>query len=434
MDYRLDATPRQHYPDSYYAASLGVAPPLRPALDGAVTADVAIVGGGFTGLYTALRLAEAGRKVVLLEGARIGWGASGRNGGQAILGFSCDMAPLEAALGHADALEIWRLVRAAADEIRQRIRRHGIDCDWQDGHLWTAVLPRRVAILTEWQREAAHKWGYDELRFIPRQELPDWLASERYQAGLYDPQAGHLNPLKYVLGLARAAEQLGVRIHEDSPVQSYCERGDGVELFTPGGTVRCEQMLLACNVYLGDLDRGRSRRILPVGTFQVATEPLDEAQAAALIPSRVCVTDNQFVLDYFRLTPERRLLFGGGCTYLGGMPKDIRRALRPALHKVFPQLNGVRLDYAWGGQIDLTVRRTPDFGRRGNVYWAQGFSGHGVIPTCVAGRVLAEAMLGNDAQLKRFMRLSNPPFPGSGWLNGALEAAGKCWYRLRDRF
>ncbi|WP_374357792.1 NAD(P)/FAD-dependent oxidoreductase [Chitinimonas sp.] len=429
----LETTPLNRYPDSYYAASAADRLRERPTLQGALDADVCVVGAGFAGLYTALRLAEAGKKVVMLEAARVGWGASGRNGGQAILGFSCDMPPIEAQLGRDEAMEIWKLVRGAALEIRQRIAQHQIDCDWRDGHLWTAVLPRRVKLLTDWQEEASQHWGYSGLQLIDKPQLRDWVDSPRYQAALYDPEAGHLHPLKYVLGLTAAAERLGVSIYEQSAAISHQSQGDRVVITTAQGSVRCDTLVLAANVYLGDFDRDRSRRILPVGTFMVATEPLGE-RGAKLVPSGACVTDNQFVLDYFRLSQDGRLLFGGGCTYLGGMPRDIKAAMRPALEKVFPQLKGVQLDYGWGGLIDCTLRRTPDFGRRGNVYWAQGFSGHGVIPTCVAGRVLAEAILGDDTQLKRFEKLSNPPFPGGRLLAGPMEAAGKFFYRMRDLF
>ncbi|WP_269530976.1 FAD-binding oxidoreductase [Chitinimonas sp. BJYL2] len=422
----------QPYPASYYAASVADAP-LRPALHGEVQADVCVVGAGYTGLYTALRLAEAGKRVVMLDASRVGWGASGRNGGQAILGFSCDMPPIEAQLGRDEAMQIWQLVRDAAGEIRQRIARHQIDCDWQDGHLWTAVLPRRVKLLTDWQQEASEHWGYTGLQFIPKHDLGNWVDSPRYQAALYDPEAGHLHPLKYALGLAAAAEAMGVVIHEHSPAIRHTQQGNQVIIDTENGRVRADALVLAANVYLGDLDRERSRRILPVGTFMVATEPLGE-RGAKLVPSRACVTDNQFVLDYFRLSSDGRLLFGGGCTYLGGMPRDIKAAMRPSLDRVFPQLKDVKLDYGWGGLIDCTMRRTPDFGQRGNVCWAQGFSGHGVIPTCVAGRVLASAILGDDSHLRRFMKLSNPPLPGGRWLAGPMEAAGKTWYRLRDLF
>ncbi|MBV8657500.1 MAG: FAD-binding oxidoreductase [Burkholderiales bacterium] len=419
------------YPASYYAATARDRMVERPALAESVDADICVIGAGFAGLYTALRLAEAGRRVVMLEAARVGWGASGRNGGQAILGFSCDMPPIEAQLGTEAALEIWQWVRDAAHEIRDRIACHQIDCDLQQGHLWTSVLARRVDGLKAWQHEAAEKWGYEGLRFIPKQEMGDWVATNRYHAGLYDPEASHLHPLKYVLGLAKAAEALGVRIFEQSPAMGYEDRGHEVVVNTVGGQVRAGKLVLAANVYLGEVDRDRSRRILPVGTFMVATAPLGD-RAKALVPSGACVTDNQFILDYFRTTPDTRLLFGGGCTYLGGLPNDIPGAMRPALERVFPQLKGVEIEFGWGGLIDCTLRRTPDFGQRDNVYWAQGFSGHGVIPTCVAGRVLAEAILGNETQLQRYMQLSNPPFPGGKFLAGPLEAAGKLWYRLRD--
>ena len=421
------------YPQSYYAASAADRMVSRPPLADAIDVDICIVGGGFTGLYTALRLAEAGKCVVILESSRVGWGASGRNGGQAILGFSCDMPPLEAQLGYGEALEIWQLMRDSATEIRQRIAQHQIDCDWRDGHLWTSILPRRIRILREWQQEAAEKWNHDTLRFIPKNELADWVNSDRYCAGLYDPTAGHLHPLKYVLGLAAAAERAGVQIYEQSAALRYQPHGNRITIETGTGKVTADALVLAANVYLGDLDKKLSRRIIPVGTFMVATAPLGK-QAQSLIPSAVCVTDNQFILDYFRVTPDERLLFGGGCTYLGGAPRDIPAAMRPSLERVFPQLKGVGIDFAWGGMIDCSVRRTPDFGRRGNVLWAQGFSGHGVLPTCVAGRVLADALLGDDTHLRRFMKLSNPPFPGGKMFAAPLEAAGKLWYRMRDLF
>jgi len=421
------------YPHSYYAVSAADRMISRPALNDAIEVDVCIVGAGFTGLYTALRLAEAGKRVAILESARVGWGASGRNGGQAILGYSCDMSSFEKQLGKEEAREIWNLMRASATEIRQRIAQYNIDCDWRDGHLWTSILPRRENSLHEWQHEAAEKWGYEELRFIPKNELPDWLGTHRYCAGLYDHAAGHLHPLKYVLGLAEVAERYEIQIFEQTAGVRYQEQGNRVAIETSNGKVTAEALVLAANVYLGDLDKKLSRRIIPVGTFMVATEPLGE-RAQALIPSGVCVTDNQFILDYFRVTPDERLLFGGGCTYLGGTPSDIPAAMRPALERVFPQLKNVGIEFSWGGMIDCTVRRTPDFGRCGNVLWAQGFSGHGVLPTCVAGRVLAEALLGDDTHLLRFMKLSNPPFPGGKLFAAPIEAAGKLWYRMRDLF
>ncbi len=358
---------------SYYAYSCANRLTTRPALVGDHDTEIVIIGAGFSGLHTALRLALAGKRVTLLEASRVAWAASGRNGGQAILGWSCDMPPLEAALGYERARRLWDGMRWAAGELRELPGRHGFDCDYRAGHLWTSVMPRRVSLLTEWQREASHKWGHDGLQFIPREQLPDWVASERYQAGLYDPEGAHLNPLKLALGLAAAIERAGGRIHEQSKALNYREEGGRFQVNTERGSIRADVLVLACNAYLDRLDPKLASCVLPVGTYQVATAPLTPEKATSLLPTNVCVTDNQFVLDYFRRTPDNRLLFGGGCTYLGGMPKDIARATRPFLERVFPQLKGVDLAFAWGGHIDLTLNRTPDVGRQGDRYWLQGY-------------------------------------------------------------
>jgi glycine/D-amino acid oxidase-like deaminating enzyme len=241
-----------------------------------------------------------------------------------------------------------------------------------------------------------------------------------------------LNPLKLALGLAAAIEQAGGRIHEQSKALSYREDGDRYVVTTERGRIRADVLVLACNAYLDRLDPKLSSCVLPVGTYQVATAPLSEQQATALLPSNVCVTDNQFVLDYFRRTPDNRLLFGGGCTYLGGMPKDIAAATRPCLERVFPQLRGVELDFAWGGHIDLTLKRTPDIGRRGDFYWLQGYSGHGVLPTLAGARAVSDAILGQPDELALYQDLTNGSFPGGKYLAAPLEAIGKAWYRLRD--
>ncbi|KJJ19620.1 FAD dependent oxidoreductase [Pseudomonas aeruginosa] len=371
---------------TYYAA---VNPELiqpRQALEGDLDCEVLVVGAGFSGLHTALRLVEGGRQVCVIEASRIAWAASGRNGGQALPGWSSDLPPLEADLGYEGARRLWDGMLWAAGEMRELPQRHGFDCDYRVGHLWTAILPRRVGLLYDWQAEANRRWGYEGLRFVAKDELPEWIASERYLAGLYDPHAAHLNPLKLAFGLAAAIERAGGRIHERTRALNYREEGDGYRVRTEHGEIRCAALVLACNAYIDGLDSELSQRMLPVGTYQVATEPLGEERAKSLLPRNCCVTDNQFVLDYFRLTPDHRLLFGGGCTYLGGMPSDIRAATRPYLERVFPQLRGVALEYAWGGHIDCSMRRTPDIGRQGNRYWLQGYSGHGVLPSLAAAR------------------------------------------------
>lgn len=421
-----------HVP-SYYAASVPPAAPLPP-LQQRLDVDVAIVGAGFTGLYTAIRLARAGQKVAIVEASRVGWGASGRNGGQLILGFSCDMPPFEAALGHAGAQQVWRLVAQAAEEIRSTIRSEAIDCDLRDGHLWTSVLARRVRLLTDWQEEAARKWGHHDLTFVPREQLGAHVASQRYQAGLLDARGGHLHPLKYVRGLLALALRLGVQVFEGTRALQVHEQVDGVRVTTPHGALRAARAVLACNAYVDRLDPRGGTHVLPVGTYMIATEPLDPARAQALLPSGVAVTDNQFILDYFRLSADHRLLFGGKCTYTGREPAQLREKMRQDLVRVFPQLADVAITHCWGGHIDITPARTPDFGRRGAVYWAQGFSGHGIVPTCVAGRVLAEALLGDDTHLRLFEQLHNPAFPGGERLAALFQVLGMSYYRLRDYF
>lgn len=423
-----------HYLDNYYTASCRAEQLCRASLQEDLEVDVVIVGAGFTGLYTALNLAEAGKSVAIIEASRVGWGASGRNGGQIIPGFSCDMPPFEAALGQDGARQVWQLVQQAADEIRQRIARHQIACDLTQGHLWTAVQPRRVKLLTDWQEEAAHKWGYEELQFITKSELPKHIASARYQAALLDPQGGHLHPLKYVLGLARAAEQLGVRIFENSKALAYQQHVEHVTVSTACGQIRAAKLVLACNAYIDQLDKTLQSKILPVGTYMIATEPLGAERAQQLLPSGHAVSDNQFVLDYFRLSADHRLLFGGKCSYTGRTPPHLTTGMRHDMLKVFPQLADAKIEFSWGGHIDISMARTPDFGQRNNVYWAQGFSGHGIVPTCVAGRVLAEAILGDETHLKLFSALKNPAFPGGETLGGLFQVVGMSYYRLRDYF
>jgi len=419
-----------HHVSSYYASSC--APESRPAQSTHLDTEVLIIGAGFSGLHTALQLALSGKRVCVIESSRVGWAASGRNGGMAILGWSCDMAPLQAALGQEGARHLWDLMRWAAAEVRALPTRHGFDCDYRPGHLWTAVLPRRVAMLREWQQQASQHWAYDGLQFVEGSQMQDWVDSPRYQAGLFDPEGGHLNPLKLALGLARAIEQAGGKILEQTRALSYERRGDGLQVRTEHGKIRCQHLVLACNAYLDQLDPRLSQRILPVGTFIVTSEALDPARARALLTSNACVTDNQFVLDYFRLTPDNRLLFGGGCTYLGGIPRDIGAAMRPRLERVFPTLKGVKLEYGWGGHIDISMNRAPDIGGRDQVYWLQGYSGHGVLPTCAAARAVSEAILGRPHSLDLFMRLPQRPFPGGARMAPVLEAAGKFWYRMRD--
>jgi glycine/D-amino acid oxidase-like deaminating enzyme len=417
---------------TYYAATYPGQIPLRPRLQEALQCDVLIIGGGFSGLHTGLRLALAGKKVVLLEASRLAWAASGRNGGQALPGWSCDMPPLEKALGLERARRLWDSMVWAADEMRELPARHNVDIDYRSGAIYTAVLPRRVRQLQDSIEEAEQKYGYAQLSFIAKDELPQWIASPRYLAAVHDSGAAQLNPLKLAQGLADAIEKAGGKLFEQTQALSYSETADGYVARTEQGEVRSDVLVLACNAYIDKLDAQLSKRLLPVGSYQVTTAPLDPELARSLLPRGTCAIDNQFVPDYFRVTPDNRLLFGGGCTYLGGIPKDVPAATRPYLERVFPQLRGVQIDYGWGGHIDCTMQRTPDVGRNGQKYWLQGFSGHGILPTLAAARAVSDAILGDADLLELYQGLSNPRFPGGDLLAAPIEAVGKAWYRLRD--
>ncbi len=420
--------------DSYYAATSRDQQTPRPALGESRRVDVCVVGAGFFGLYCALELARAGKSVLVLEASRVGWGASGRNGGQMIIGFPCGMQRLKGVMGQEKAKNMFDESLKAVASMRQLMRDEQIACDLVEGHLEVAVLPRRVADLTGWMEECEAEWGYHKLQFVDKATLPKYLNSERFQAGIVDPEGAHIHPLKYVLGLARAAEKAGATIHEQTRVERYTEDAQGITVQLAGGMqVRCDQVVLAANAYLDQVDSRLSGRTLPVGTFIGVTEVLGESVCRSLIPGNHAVYDNQFILEYFRMTADHRLLFGGKCTYMGGTPSNLPEAMKVNILRTFPQLKDTRMDFAWGGHIDITMRRMPDWGRRGErVFWAQGFCGHGLVPTRVAATLVTEAMSGKPERLDWFAGIVNPPFPGGERLGGLMQAVGMGWYRLRD--
>ena len=416
---------------SYYAASANPAP-LRGPLEGDVTADVCVVGGGIAGCSTALHLAERGYRVVLLEGRRIAWGASGRSGGQAIFGFAAGQDRLVAQVGRDAARRMFDVSVEALDLLKDRVARHAIDCDLHWGQLHVAIKPRQVTELQGWRDELAADYGYDTLRWLGREELRGLLATERYLGGLYDTRSGHLHPLNYTLGLAAAAEAAGVRIFEGSQV-TRLEHGDPVVVHTAAGRVRAAQVALCCNAYVDELSPKLRARIMPVGTYIVATEPLGRARIEALMRENVGVTDVNFVLDYFRRSADHRLLFGGRVSYSGLDPLNTERATRARMVNVFPQLADARIEYAWGGYVDITMSRAPDFGRLApNVYYLQGFSGHGIALTGMAGRLVAEAVAGQAERFDLFTRLEHRNFPGGRALRTPALVLAMLWFRLKD--
>jgi gamma-glutamylputrescine oxidase len=416
---------------SYYTASASAAP-THPSLSGEVMADVCVVGGGIAGCSTALHLAQRGYRVVLLEGERIGWGASGRSGGQALPGYASGQAKLVAALGQADARKLWELSVEALELLRERVQRHAIDCDLHWGGLHVAIKDRQRDELLAEQEEAEQHYGYRSLRFLDREAVESLLQTHRYCAALFDEGSGHLHPLNYTLGLARAAAAAGVHIFEHSHVTAM-EHGDPVVVRTSAGIVRAKFLALCCNAYIGPLSDHLRARIMPVGTYIVATEPLGEARMLQLMKKNVAVTDVNFVLDYFRRSADHRLLFGGRVSYSGMDAFDTARATRKRMLKVFPQIADVKIEYAWGGFVDITMNRAPDFGRLApNVYYLQGFSGHGIALTGMAGKLVAEAIAGQAERFDLFSRIPHRNFPGGKLLRMPSLVLAMLWYRMRD--
>jgi len=424
--------------DSYYTATAPRAQRHEP-LQASVTADVAIVGGGLAGLSAAIELAARGHSVVLLEAQEVGSGASGRNGGQAIHGLACDQSTIEDELGEADSKLVWQMVQEGIDLIRERIKRFEIDCEWQDGFLGLATSERKARDLRDWADRMAQRYDF-ALRWIGGKDLPEWIDSPRFKAGVYDAHSGHLHPLKYTLGLAAAASRLGVQIYEQSPVISM-EEGTTVVLRTAQGQVRASQVLLAGNVYLQEfspqLAPQLNARIMPVGTYIVCSEPLEAERLRRLIPSRAAACDTNFVLDYFRPTADSRMLYGGGVSYTTATPRDMFERMRRQMCLSFPQLSDVKIEYAWGGFVDISMNRAPDFGRIGaakNVYYLQGFSGHGLALTGLAGKLVAEAMSGDAGRFDTFSQIKHLPFPGGKLMRMPALVLGTTYYRLKDLF
>jgi len=424
--------------DSYYAAT---APRTQgfPTLEGRVDCDVAVVGGGLAGLSAAIELADLGFEVALLEARQVGWGASGRNGGQALAGLACEQSVIEEQLGATDARAVWDMTLEAIALIHARCERFGIDCEWRAGYLSLAVNERKGRELAQWHEHMRRHYGY-EATPIAKHELPQWIASPRFHSGLHDPRSGHLHPLKYCLGMARAADRLGVRIFEHSAVTALVPDATS-RLRTAQGEVRARHVLLAGNVYLNAVAPQLGPRIMPVGTYIVASERLDPALARSLVPSGSAVCDTNFVLDYFRPTADDRMLYGGRVSYSTVTPAHLAASMQSRMATTFPQLAGTKVEYAWGGFVDISMNRAPDFGRladigagprAANVYYLQGFSGHGLALTGLAGKLVAEAIGGDAKRFDTFARIRHRPFPGGRLLRTPALVLGMAYYRLRD--
>lgn len=419
------------YPPSYYADTVNQLP-LQPPLKGDHKADIVIVGAGFTGLSAALHLAKRGYDVRVLDAHRIGFGASGRNGGQVGSGQRVEQDRLEKTYGMDKARQLWALAEDAKALVKSLIKTHKIDCHYKPGIAHTCWRQSEVDDDHRYVEKLQREYGYHHIEACDRDTIHKMIGSPVYQGGSVDHDAGYLHPLAYALGLGRAALAAGVTIYENSTVRRIIE-GKKPSVITATGAIHADHLILACNGYLGALNKPVARRVMPINNFIVATAPLADA-TPTILASDIAVADSKFVLNYFRRSHDNRLIFGGGENVSYRFPKDIRAIVSKPLFNVFPQIKGIPLDYAWGGTLAITVNRMPCFMRlNGNVMSASGYSGHGVAMASLAGKLLAEATAGVSEGFDCMAGLNVPRFPGGDMLRWPSLVIGMNWYMLRDK-
>lgn len=418
--------------DSYYAASANQHQSW-PQLLGEKTSDVCIIGGGYTGLSTALHLQKRGYSTTILEAEHVAWGASGRNGGHVGTGQRAGQDVLEKLVGLEHATRLWEFGLEAVDTVCGLIDEHKIECDLKTGNLHVASKADHIAGYRTEVEHLKHQYGYDQVRYVERDELETMTSSRRFFGGMVDNGCRHLHPLNYALGLASAAAELGCEIYENSGVTSYTE-GENITVVTAGGQVKSKYLVLACNGYLGKLEPRTAGKIMPINNFMLATEPLSEELARSLIRDDTSISDSLFVIDYWKLSGENRLLFGGGENYTSRFPADIKGMVRKCMLKIYPELEKTRIDYAWGGTLAVTMNRLPHFGRLGgNIFFAQGYSGHGVPTATMAGKLIAETLAGTAERFDVMASIPTHTFPGGTLLRWPGLVAGMLYYSLRDR-
>ena len=419
--------------NSYYAATANWQTEY-PELAGEQRCDVAVVGAGFTGISTALHLAERGYDVLVIEANRVGWGASGRNGGQLIDGIVevSKVEEIRRKFGDSAARTMTQIGIDCRDVVLQRIDKYNIDCDLKFGFLDVALTQEDLDYFeSEIERKRGSHYPH-RMELVAKEDLHTVIGSDVYIGGLVHWGNGHLHPLNLCIGEARAAEQNGARIFERSEVTRVIH-GVRPRVETADAVVHADKVVLAGNAYLGKCEPNLYGKVIPAGSYIIATEPLSDELANELLPQDMAVCDQRVGLDYYRLSADKRLLFGGLCNYSGRHPKDITASIRPKMLKVFPQLVDTRIDYEWGGYIAITIKRVPQLGRiQGNTYYSTGYSGHGLAPTHIAGQIVADAICGDFERFDVFERIRHWKLPGGKWFANPALALGMLYYRLRE--
>ncbi len=420
------------YPPSFYASVVNPLPEF-PEAKGTIDCDVCVVGGGFTGLSSALHLAERGFAVVLLEAHRVGFGASGRNGGQVGSGQRLDQDDLEKMVGKEQAQALWKIACQSLDLVQDLIAQHKIDCHYVPGIIHADHRERFVKHSHAYVGKLQTEYNYEHIQALDRQQIRQLIGSDAYYGGSLDMASGHLNPLDFALGLAKAAEKAGVSIFERSRV-SGVDEGDPAVITCNHAAINARYVVLGCNGYLGDLQPRVAAKVMPINNFIVATEPLEENLCQSLLRDNHAVADSKFVVNYFRLSEDNRMLFGGGETYGYRFPKDVASIAKKPMLETFPQLKDVGIDYAWGGTLGITMNRMPHFERlQGNILSASGFSGHGVAMATLAGSIMADAIEGQAGRFDVMASVPTRSFPGGAVFRWPLLVLAMAWYSLRDK-
>ena len=421
-----------NYPGSWYAATA----PLMgafPGLSGDISTDVCVIGGGYTGLSSALHLRQKGYDVVLLEAERIAWGASGRNGGHVGTGQRADQSSIEKWVGEEAAKGLWQLGLDAVQKVCDLINEHNIDCELGSGNLHLAAKPSHAG---ELQDELAHlesQYGYQQLTYLTPEAVAERTSARGFHGGLLDDGCKHLHPLKYALGLARAASEAGVKIYEGTRGHPQAD-GQSGEVKTENGRVKARHIVIGCNAYLGSLVPRMAGNIMPINNFVIATERLPSHLLPRINRDNLSMSDTLFVINYWKLSQDGRLIFGGGENYSSRFPRDIKAFVRPHMLNIYPELQDIDIDYGWGGAVGITLNRMPDFGRIGKHLWyAQGFSGHGVPTATMAGSLLADAIDGDTDGFDLMASVPTQRFPGGTLLRWPGLVAGMLFYSLRDK-